>query len=143
MGSATALTYPTENQYERWQDRADKLDMTMSEFLQSMVEAGMKVDEGFEPSIEEDESKQDIRQQRNRLKKELDRSRERVSELEDHVYYSERKALKRYLENNPGASFEELVEFMKSTVAERMNEYLDGFYAEPDGFYPTADGSDH
>src|SRR5699024_529453 len=39
--SKVATTYPTEEQYQRWKNKADSLDMSTSEFIQSMTEAGM------------------------------------------------------------------------------------------------------
>jgi hypothetical protein len=39
--SKHAATYPTQ-QYTRWKNRADELGMSISEFIEAMVEAGMK-----------------------------------------------------------------------------------------------------
>ena len=41
------MCYPTKEQRERWDERADELDMNTSEFVKSMVEAGMKKFEVF------------------------------------------------------------------------------------------------
>ena len=40
-----AMAYPTAEQYARWKARAEELDMSVSEFIQAMVEAGIKTDE--------------------------------------------------------------------------------------------------
>lgn len=152
MSSTTALTYPTEDQYSRWQDRAEDLEMTMSEFMQLMVEAGIKADQGFDVAVQPDETEQELRQQRNQLKEELDRARDRIEELEEQVYYSERETLRRYVEEHPGASFDELVAHMQQTVPERIQKYIDGcdLYADRwedddgvhDGYFPTAGGAE-
>jgi hypothetical protein len=49
--------------------------------MQSMVEAGMKK---FDGSVEPDETNHELREQRNDLKDELDRTRSRVEESVPH-----------------------------------------------------------
>jgi hypothetical protein len=125
MTPELAQAYPTTAQYARWEDRAETVDMTMSEFVQSMVEAGIKVDKGFDPDIEPDTSDRDLRRQRNELRDELDHARSRIEELESEVYYSEAAELERYVEDNPDCSFPELVDHMRDTVAQRVNRVID------------------
>ena len=140
--SRHAATYPSEEQYQRWQDRADDLGMSMSEFMEAMVEAGMKK---FDVSVEPDETNQELRQQRNELKTELDRARDRIQELEDAVYHGERRTIKRYVEDNPGATYDEVIQHVIDTVPQRVTTHLDDLEGDElqyvdGGYYPAESG---
>jgi ElaB/YqjD/DUF883 family membrane-anchored ribosome-binding protein len=136
--SRHTATYPTEDQYQRWQNRADDLGMSMSEFIESMVEAGLKK---FEPTVNPDTTKQEVREQRNELKAELDRTRGRIQELEDIVYQGERQTIKRYVQNNPGATYDEIIQYLIDTVPQRVTSHLDDLEGDTiqrteNGYYP-------
>lgn len=122
VDSRHAATCPSEQQYRRWQNRADDLGMSMSEFMEAMVEAGMKK---FNASVEPDETNHELREQRNKLKTELDRTRNRIQELEDAVYHGERRTIKRYVEDNPGATYDEVIQHVIDTVPQRVTTHLD------------------
>lgn len=131
----TASCYPTEEQHERWKQRAEDLGMTKSDFIASMVEAGIKATDGFEPGVGEDETTPEIRRQRNELKNELAAARDRVSELEGRVYGAERKAAREFVRDNPGCSHSELINHLQSTVPGRMSRITEGLVIDetPDG----------
>lgn len=140
--SRHAATYPSEQQYQRWQDRADDLGMSMSEFMEAMVEAGIKK---FDVSVEPDETNQELREQRNELKTELDRARNRIQDLEDAVYHGERRTIKRYVEDNPGATYDEIIQHIIDTVPQRVTTHLDDLEGdelrqEDGGYYPAENG---
>jgi len=140
--SRHAATYPSEEQYQRWQDRADDLGMSMSEFMEAMVEAGMKK---FDVSVEPDETNRELREQRNELKTELDRTRDRIQELEDAVYHGERRTIKRYVEDNPGATYDEVIQHVIDTVPQRVTTHLDDLEGDElqyvdGGYYPAENG---
>ena len=144
-----AMAYPTKNQYSRWKDRAADLDMSISEFVQAMVEAGMKVDRGFKLSLERDETRRDLRLRRNELREELDTSRERIGELEERLYHGEQSVIREFVNNNPGVDYGEIVQHVIDTVPERVIQQLEDlegevlFVGDDDRFYPkkrTQDG---
>jgi len=142
--SRHAATYPSEEQYQRWQDRADDLGMSMSEFMEAMVEAGMKK---FDATVEPDETNQELREQRNELKGELDRARNRIQKLEDAVYHGERRTIKRYVEDNPGATYDHIIQHVIDTVPQRVTTHLDDLEGdelrqEDGGYYPADNGGD-
>jgi cytidylate kinase len=56
--------YPANEQHARWKETADEMDMSLSEFVQAMTEAGLKK---FEVDVESDESLDELRRQRNDL----------------------------------------------------------------------------
>lgn len=137
--TATATTYPLVEQYEQWKEQADELDMTVSEFIQSMTEAGRKE---FEAMVVPDETNQELREQRNDLKRELEQARERVESLEDRLHHGERKQIERYVEENPGATYHEIVQHTIDTIPDRVTKHLEEMegatiYEEDGDFYPA------
>ncbi|WP_142856377.1 hypothetical protein [Salinigranum halophilum] len=131
----TVSTYPTEEQRDRWRERAEELGMTQSDLVASMVEAGLKASEGFEPGVGMDETEADLREQRNELREELERERARVADLEERVYRGERCEAERFVSENPGCSHSELINHLQSTVPGRMDRLTEGLVADetPDG----------
>lgn len=116
-------TYPTEAQHAQWKAEAEEMDMTMSEWVEAMVEAGRK--KFSAAAVEPDESNRELREQRNDLKHELSRARERLSNLEDAAYGGEVEAIKEYVAESPGATFSEIVDHLMATVPERARRHLD------------------
>lgn len=142
--SKHAATYPTREQYIRWKNRADELGMSTSEFIEAMVEAGMKK---FDASANPDETNRELRQQRDDLKSELDRARERNQDLEDAVYQGERQTIKEYVQANPGVPYDEIIRHVVRTVPERVTTQLDDMEGEEllfddDRYYPTNSGGE-
>lgn len=119
--TSRATVYPPDEQYERWIDHAEEFDMTISGFIANMVEAGLKK---FDGSVAPDETNRELREQRKDLKAELDATRERVSKLEDQLYRSDAAEIRRFVEENPGASFERITTHLRETVPQRANEHL-------------------
>ena len=133
-----AATYPTEEQYARWKKEADDFDMSTSEFMQAMIEAGMKK---FERHVETDEDARELRQQRNDLKEELDEARDRIRSLEEQVYSGEKAAVEEFIQDNPGADWGDISRHIADTVPVRVNRHLtelegEEIYSEGDEFYP-------
>jgi len=136
-----AAAYLSTEQYERWKDQADDFDMSLSGFIGAMVEAGMKK---FEVSVEPDKTNQELREQRDDLKQELDSARERISELEDRLYRSDSEEIRRFVEDNPGTDFDGIKEHLRATVPARANEHLaviegESIEGHNDAYYPTPD----
>jgi len=126
------MTYPTEDQHARWKKEAEQIDMTLSEFIQNMTEAGLKK---FDVEISSDESLDKVRRQRNDLKAELDRTRNRVSELEKQLHQGERAAIKNFVDENPGAELDEIVQHILETTSERVAKQLEDMVAVGDLHY--------
>jgi len=146
--SHPTMTYPTEEQYDRWERKADDLDMSMSEFVECMVEAGLKK---FDVDVDPDETNRELREQRNDLKTELDRARDRIDQLEDELHYGECGAIRDFVDANPGATYDEIVQHVIDTAAGRVTVHLDGLEGDAlrvetddddgtDLYYPTTNG---
>lgn len=139
--SQMAATYVPQQPYAHWKGRADELDMSASEFIKSMVEAGNKK---FEATVEPDEANSELREQRNHYKREFERAQSRVSKLEDRLDRGEGAEIRSFIEANPGASFDEIVQHLIETVPERANELLETFEGESveftgDVYYPLGE----
>ena len=135
-------TYLTKEQYRRWKSQANDMGMSMSEFVEAMAEAGMKK---FDVDVEPDETNRELREQRNELKEELDRARDRIRELEDAVYHGERRTIERYVRENPGATYEEVIQHVIDTVPQRVTTHLDDLESdalrhEEGEYYPIDSG---
>ena len=146
MSSETqpAMTYPTEDQYDRWKQQAEEFDMSVSEFMQAMVEAGLKK---FDATVEPDETSRELREQRNDLRDELDHARGRIEELETRLYQGERTAVREYIEENPGATYDEVIQHVVDTVPERVTTHLDDLegedvQVEDERYYPRTNGEE-
>ena len=142
--SQMAAAYVPQDQYTRWKTRAEELDMSVSEFIKGMVEAGNKK---FEATVEPDEAARELREQRNHYKAELERVRSRVSKLEDRLNQGEQAEIRRYIDENPGVAFDEIHQHLIETVPERANEILDALEGEEirirdGGYYPVEDASE-
>lgn len=116
--------------------------MSVSEFIQAMVEAGIKAEQGFEIIIEHDETRRELRTQRNKLKDQLDHSRERIDELEERLYQGERAVIREFVADHPGASYGEIIQYVIDTVPERVIHHIEDMegndivVGEGDLFYP-------
>lgn len=137
--------YPTAEQKVRWDERKEQVGArSLSQFVCDMVEAGIKADKGFSTDVTPDESIHELRQQRNDLKDELEHARARIERLEEQLHHGEREAIEEFIENNPGATYDEIVRHLIDTVPERINRHLDDMEGEtlthdPDSgeYYPT------
>ena len=115
--------------------------MQASEFMQAMVEAGLK---RFDATVEPDETTCELREQRNNLRDELDYVGGRVEELENRLYQGERTAVRDYIEENPGATYDEIIQHVVDTVLKRVTKHLDdlegeGVSVKDDRYYPRED----
>lgn len=116
------MTYPSQEQHARWKDEAEAMDMSLSEFIQAMTEAGLKK---FDVDVEPDESYSEIRRQRNDLKRELDRTRDRVRKLEEQLQTTERAAIIEFVEENPGAELDEIIQELVENASERVPQQVE------------------
>lgn len=137
-----AMCYPTKEQYEQWKDEADEMGMTVSEYMQSMIEAGRKK---FDREIEPDQDAAELRMQRNDMKRQLESARRRIEELEEQLHGGERAKIIDFISNNPGATWQEIVQEVGDTVPNRVRTHLakmEGQEITRDGeqFYPTGGG---
>lgn len=138
----TAKCYPTEEQYTEWKDRADEMGMSVSQWIQNMAEAGHKK---FDADVEPDDTRLELREQRNQYKRDLEEARDRINVLEDRLVDTEHRAIREYIEKNPGCTWDEVVQKLVDTTDERALRHLDAMEGdsirrdEDDRFYSMED----
>ena len=120
-------TYIDDETADRWESKADEMGMSQSKWIQAMVEAGLKK---FNGTVQPDQSRDNLRQQHNDLRQELRRARERVEELEKQLHASEREAILEYVEDNPGAEYEDIVQYIMNTAYGRVAKIIDQMEGE-------------
>lgn len=120
------MTYPSTQQHARWKQKAAAMDMSLSEFIQAMTEAGLKK---FEVDVTPDESASELRRQRNDLKRELDRARDRVTKLEEQVQTRERETITSFVDANPGAELSEIIQELIETTSDRAPKQVEHLVA--------------
>ena len=120
--SVPVTLYVPPYQREQWSEAADERDMSVSKFCAAMVEAGRKQ---FDADVTPDETNHELRQERNELKKELDRMRERNSRLEERLYSGLPEEIESFVEDNPGATYAEIVQHAGDSVPTRVARALD------------------
>jgi len=119
-----AMCYPNEAQYQQWKDWADEMGYkSVSRFMIEMVEVGYKQ---IDLAIGYDEDTKELREQRNNLKQELDKTRNRLQEVEEQLYSGEREVILDLLEEQPnGASFAQIVQHVIDDTPVRVAKVLD------------------
>jgi flagellar motility protein MotE (MotC chaperone) len=135
------VCYPENDTRAEWEDEADDYDRSLSGFIVSRVEAGRRK---FGATVESDETRQKLRDLIDNLKAERDHLRKRITKLEDMLARSDSAEIERFIERNPGADFDAIVERLRETAPERANEHLTAMEGESiedrgDGYYPKPD----
>lgn len=120
--SEQVATYIPDEEYEDWIEQAEEMGMSTSDWIKSMVRAGQKK---FNRDVEPTESRDDLRRRRNDLRRELQRARDRIEQLEGQVHRSEREAVIDYIGDNPGAEYEDIVQHVVNTANSRVTRILD------------------
>lgn len=135
------MTYPTKEQYEGWKQEASDRDMTVSKFMQAMIEAGRKKVEAVE--IEPDETRKELREDRNQKAQELEQARERIKSLEQKTNTDEQQAILDHLADEGASEYAELVNAVIEGAGERVDRHLDRLVGDEitveDGLYQLAD----
>ena len=115
-------TYVDSETAERWEKEAEKMGMTKSAWLQAMVEAGLKK---FTRNGQSTNTCNELRQQRDDLRKELQRARDRIETLEKQLHRSDRQAIIEYVQNHPGVKYRDIVQHIVNTANGRVTKLLD------------------
>lgn len=134
----TAVAYPPQSLYDSWCDQADSSGMSTSQFIVRMVEAGRKnisMDDASTESIRE------LLQKRAALKREVERQRERIQDLERQLQRTTQSDIVSFIDDNPGAATPEITQHVADTVPGRVAGHLDALEGSAiekrsDGYYP-------
>lgn len=109
-------------QYETWKEEASDLDMSVSQYIRNMTEAGRKK---FDVDVQPDESHRELVEERNRLKEELERAQARIERLEDQTDVAERSAIIDFLAEEGTATRKEIINKLGVDLPTRVDNHLD------------------
>ena len=96
--------------------------MPESEFVRSMVEAGLKK---FTREVEPDKTRDELRQQRNEAYSELREEREKRTRLEEKIMTGERGVIMEYIDDNPGCTYKDIADRLAQTAPSRATKVLE------------------
>lgn len=119
--SKQVATYVSEEQRKRWKKLADKREMSLSEWVKAMTEAGLKK---FDRQVSPDQTKAELREKCRQFMRDLQDARERIQTLERQVVESERESILKFIRENPGASYQEIVQHIINTTSGRVTKLL-------------------
>lgn len=122
MTGARISAYTTEDEKERWEERAEELDMNFSEFVCSMIRAGTKK---FEVELSPDRTNAELREQRDDLRQELQRARERIGDLEQALHTTERDAVRRFIRKEDQPTEDDVAQYLSETAPDRVEPHID------------------
>lgn len=148
MPSNQVTVYLPDEAYERWERRRGELGYDKrSQFIQAMVEAGLKK---FDAATLPDDNSVEIRRQRDEWR---EKAREReawVGKLEDRLSRTEQETVREYVAEHPddGVTVEEIVQHLIDTVYDRANDHVNSllgdairYDSERDVYLPADDGT--
>lgn len=136
--SVPVTVYVSEEQRDEWREKAEEMDMSLSEFVEAMTNAGQKK---FELNVDPDETNAKLREDRNYFERKLKEERREKERLEEQLHGGERQAIANFIEANQGVSYQEIVEHVADTVPSRVSDHLEAMNGESiwngrDGYYP-------
>ena len=136
--TTSAHAYPTKELYESWQEHAEQLDMSISQYIIRMVEAGRK-------NIDMDDSSSDtlreLLQQRATLNRQIERQNDRIQDLERQLDQTSQSAVASFIAENPGVQTPTIIQHVADTVPSRVASQLDALEGDlierrDDRYYP-------
>lgn len=119
--------YTPQDRYETWKQEADKLGMSMSQWANAMVEAGLKK---FERDIQPEESKTDLRKRNTQLWNDYEKVRKERDKLETQLHQTERRAIVEFVEGNQGCQYKEIAQHLAKNRGSRLTKLLDALDGE-------------
>ena len=142
--SVTATAYPTAAQYKRWKATAKQAGMSVSQFIASMTEAGMK---NFTVDVEPDESNRELRESRDYYRREYKREHRKNEKLESQLHGGEPTVIESFVQSNPGATYDDILNHVVQTASQRVSSHLDtmsgtDLWKSGNEYYPLNNGED-
>jgi len=137
-------TYPQQGLYESWEEHADDLDLSISQYMIRMVEAGRKQ---IDMESVATESLHELQRRTSELQAELQHQRQRNRELERQLKFTAHAEIADYVESNPGVETAEIIQQIADTVPGRVAGHLDAMegsvLVRRDGqYYPLQEESE-
>jgi len=146
LGSDTVMAscYPSCSLYEQWEEHAAELDLSKSQYMIRMVEAGRKQLNVDESALS---TNQELRQQLANLQNEVQRQQERNEDLERQLQQTTHTDICSFIDENPGSTTPQIIQHIADSVPSRVAAQLDaleGTHLRREGgqYYLTED-DDH
>jgi predicted nuclease with TOPRIM domain len=114
--------YAPPDRKESWEELADEMGMSTSEWANAMIEAGLKK---FDRDIQPDESKRDLRRRNSELWSDYQTLRKERDRLEKQLHQTERRAVLEFVEENNGCRYKEIAKHLSKNQASRLTKLLD------------------
>lgn len=119
--------YTPQDRYEAWKQEADELGMSMSQWANAMVEAGLKK---FDRDIQPAESKTELRKRNTKLWNDYERIRKERDKLETQLHQTEQRAIIEFVEENSGCQYKEIAQYLSKNRGSRLTKLLDAMDGE-------------
>lgn len=124
LGSDTIMAscYPSCSLYEQWEEHAAELDLSKSQYIIRMVEAGRKqlsVDESTYTTSRE------LRKQLANLQDELERQQARNEDLNRQLQQTAHAEIRSVIQENPGLTTPQIIQHVADSVPSRVAAHLD------------------
>lgn len=114
--------YAPPDRKESWEEQANEMGMSTSEWANAMIEAGLKK---FDRDIQPDESKRDLRRRNTELWKKFHELKKERDSLEKQLLQTERQAILEFVEENNGCRYKEIAKYLSKNQASRLTKLLD------------------
>lgn len=122
-GSETvvATSYVPRTQYQLWEKEAKKRDMSISQLISSMVQAGLT-----DIELEEDPSSEiiELRNQLRQVQAERDKAKKEKRNQNQEAYHVGLGKIKELIINNPGIDRHEIVNYIMENPVIFVDKYL-------------------
>lgn len=146
LGSDTIMAscYPSCSLYEQWEEHAAELDLSKSQYIIRMVEAGRK-----QLSVDESTytTNRELRKQLANLQDELGRQQARNEDLNRQLQQTAHAEIRSVIQENPGLTAPQIIQHVADSVPSRVAAHLDALEGthlrqEDSRYYPKqgADG---
>ena len=138
---AVATSYVPQSQYDKWQEKADERDQSVSSFIALMVELGLK-----EVKLEEESPSEivELRQRLQKVRAERDDLQKSLQQQAQQDYSVGLGRIKEIIIKNPGVDRREIVNYVVNNPIQFVDKYLDeleesAFRVEEGQWYPPED----
>ncbi|KPN31931.1 hypothetical protein SY89_02688 [Halolamina pelagica] len=121
MPEEHVATYVGGEQKEDWEDSAEAMGMSLSYWVQSMVEAGRKK---FNRELSPRRSNKELREEVKDLRVKVQEQHAEIGRLLDKAYPSEQEAILDFVEKNQGADYIDIIEHIERTASSRVTNLL-------------------
>ncbi|GAB7008977.1 hypothetical protein [Halorubrum trueperi] len=120
--TVVATSYVPQGQYERWESEATKRNQSVSSWIASMVETGLR---DIQVEAESPDEIGDLRRRLRQLRNERDELQQRLNAQQQQEYQVGLGKIKDLIIENPGLNRREIMNHVSDNIAVFVDEFLD------------------